>query len=479
MNKLKKIFCVTLCSVLLVNTLILSAGAFSQVDLSRIKFSGSDDTLVFRFGGLEIFGQLHRMAPFEEGQVEKIIIETMEETGITEADLYESKQLIEKVKGHAEITQEDMQRIRENLLTSASTVPAAGAVVSVLSMINGYMNSSNLEDVGIATVNVFESSAIDWVKDTATGYIEKNGGEIGEKVLKLEEWRGNLVAIATFCDMLANEYARDKQKWTDIADAANAKRKANEFYTVLQENIDKAMSESEEKGWEIDFDSKGGTGHGAFTEREFPFFGVDGNKQTWYLDMKLKQTSTDAFGSVVGIYEGAYVMRAEHKMDKFSENIDKAAKQMDHIKDLIKAYEKDPMFEVNLSTPSPGSVYISRTINGTAKVEIDKSGEITLTLNEQSDTTQVIFSDIVLEMSVGVKAEGLGVLAGMTFPMELGNDEECIVIKSSTMNITDHLADFNFDINLSGSGEGRIGWDDEIWRHWDGSNSEKTLSHVG
>ena len=43
--------------------------------------------------------------------------------------------------------------------------------------------------------------------------------------------------------MLADEHARTKQKWKDIADGANAKRMLNEFYYALQRKIDAYKSE--------------------------------------------------------------------------------------------------------------------------------------------------------------------------------------------------------------------------------------------
>lgn len=63
----------------------------------------------------------------------------------------------------------------------------------------------------------------EWVKDTATGFIDE-ASELGENVNKLFKTAEVLKSIVTLCDMMADEHARTKQKWKDIAEGANAKR---------------------------------------------------------------------------------------------------------------------------------------------------------------------------------------------------------------------------------------------------------------
>jgi hypothetical protein len=152
---------------------------------------------------------------------------------------------------------------------------------------------------------------------------------VGAKFVKSVEWKDNLVNVVNFADMLADEYAHDKQKWKDIAEGANAKRTLNDFYEELQDKIDNYKEKSSKKGWTIDFDH-------AMTYRSFSFFEVDGNIQTWYLDMLLSQESPDELGSIAGTYSGNYTMMAKHDMSCFTSGIAKAAPNMKPIKDFLK-----------------------------------------------------------------------------------------------------------------------------------------------
>ena len=40
-------------------------------------------------------------------------------------------------------------------------------------------------------------------------------------------------------------------------------------------------------------------------------------------------------------------------------------------------------------------------------------------------------------------------MMGMTFPVEIGNKEQNIILKSSTLNISDYLPDYNVDASFS------------------------------
>ncbi len=240
------------------------------------------------------------------------------------------------------------------------------------------------------------------------------------------------------------------------------------FYEVLQRRIDGYKYESDRMGWNIVFDN-------AMEGRNFTFFGVDSNYQTWYLDMLLKQKETNEYGSVVGNYEGEFTMRAEHEMSSFTSRAHEAIRNMGEIGDGIKKVEQMPHYKVNLSTTSPGSAYISRTISGTCKATIDESGDITLSMNEENDETQVIISGMAVEMNFSTqdsKAKGIGQL---TF--NISAQEEDITIESAAGKAAVITPKGSWFPAISGSRTANVGWDHEIWKHWDGT--EKTLEHAG
>jgi hypothetical protein len=75
----------------------------------------------------------------------------------------------------------------------------------------------------------------------------------------------------------------------------------NEFYDALQDAIERYKQKSDKAGWHIEFND-------AMDMRRFSFFKVDDNEQYWYLNMNLKQINTNEYGSVVGDYEGEYMI---------------------------------------------------------------------------------------------------------------------------------------------------------------------------
>lgn len=478
MTRLKIIICVLLAVILpIIN--FAPAFAFSQIDLSRIKFSSSEQDLVFRFGGLKVYGKLRQVAPFTEAQISEVIYDTMLKTGVDGADLYDAQNQVERARRHSQITPEQIEQLKEDLYTTMGVVPGGGTFANVIKAIDHYMNSSSWDDVGMASADLLESSLSEWVEDTAKGFVEKKGGEVAEKMLKVNKWRGQIMSIIPFCQMLAEKYAHDKQKFKEIAEGAKAKMLMNEFYQKLQEEVDLAMDKSDKKGWEIDFDSKGGTDWGSYVEREFPFFKVEGNKQTWYLDMHMAQTATNEFGSVLGIYEGNFNMKADHDMSMFASKADVAAKEMEPIKSIIEATESESFMRSEVSLISEGSVHIERTISGSCEAVIDKSGEISLTLNEQNDQTDVEISGIEVEVKITLSNEDLGDLAALTLPFEISSEDESIIARHLQLHVGSIHPDFNIDEMFGGGTKGDAGWDEEIWRHWEGPYADKKLSHVG
>jgi hypothetical protein len=462
---MKKICGLLLAAVMLVLILPDRALAASGVDLSRIKFSSGTEPLTFKFGGISIDGEVRQEYPFSKGEISKLVQETLKAKGLTELDIQEANQKVDKAKKASEFTQADIDRIKENLMTSAGVVPQAGDVVTILKVVDTYMKSKSWDDIGTASAALMEDNMKEWVKSTATGFVDQ-AGELGENVNKANEWIGKLTAIQQFCEMMMNEQDRTQQKWTDIADGANAKRLLNDFYYALQEKIDAYKQKSDEKGWVIDFNQ-------AMDGRNFTFFGVDSNYQTWYLDMHMVQKTTNEFGSVAGEYEGEFSITAENEMSSFTSRANEAVKKMPIIADAITKIQADG-FTVSLTTTSQGTAYISRTISGTCKATIQQSGEISISLDEQKDETQVAISGMAVAMDC--KTPSAIITSGGTFTYEFGATDEDLKIVKGSADLSAKAPNFDFSQNFSGSGGISVGWDEEIWKPWEGT--EKTLKHA-
>jgi hypothetical protein len=462
---IKKITGLLLAAVLLVFVLPMSALAESGVDLSRVKFSSGTEPLVFKFGSVSIDGEVRQEYPFSKEEIGKLVKEALKAKGLTELDIIEANRKVDKAKSASQFTQEDINRIKDNIYTSAGVVPAAGSTVTIIQTIDTFMKSKSWDDIGTASASLLEDNMKEWVKETATGFVD-GAGELGQNVNKVNEWMGKVTAIQKFCEMMMDEQARTAQKWTDIADGANAKRLLNDFYYTLQEKIDDYKRKSDEKGWVIDFNQ-------AMAGRNFTFFGVDSNYQTWYLDMHMTQKSTNEFGSVAGEYEGDYSITAENEMSSFQSRANEAVEKMPVIAKGIDA-AKAQGFKVSLTTDSQGSVYISRTISGTCKATIQENGDISLSLDQQKDETQVSISGLVVSMDCRTPSNI--VTAGGKFTYEFGATDEDLKIVKGTVDLKAKAPDFNFSQTAGGAGEISVGWDKSIWEPWEGT--DKTLKHA-
>ena len=98
--------------------ILTPAYAMSGVDLSRIKFSEGEKRVFFKFGDLTEEGAIRQVFPFTEQEIEKIVLETLRDKKLTQLDLVELNRTVAKARRAADFTQEDIDRIKQNLLTT-------------------------------------------------------------------------------------------------------------------------------------------------------------------------------------------------------------------------------------------------------------------------------------------------------------------------------------------------------------------------
>lgn len=447
--------------------------AYSNVDLSRVEFSSGEEPLVFSFGSVKINGELRQAFPFTEAEIEKLVKEALEESGLTELDIKEANAKVEKARRASTFTKEDIARIKKNLLTTMETVPATENLATLLETIDKYMTSKSWDDIGTASATMLEKSMTEKVKETAGGFLN-SAGEMGKNVDMAEKWVKSLDSIVKFCDMLADEQAHTRQKWKDIADGANAKRLLNKFYEKLQDKIDRYKEKSDQGGWIIDFDH-------AMAGRNFTFFGVDSNYQTWTLDMRIKQKTTNEYGSVVGEYEGFYTIVAEHDMSSFQSRSDEVLRYLNKKTALGAGLTVfiDGMraggFPTDFKPTAPGTAYISRTISGKCEATIEESAEITLNLHQDSDETMVDISGVTAVLLSTIQQAGVN--AEMIIDFELLASEEDLNVKVSPQSISGVAGGYGFSVpgsaksGLTGlGGQSGSGWEESIWIPWNGTD---------
>lgn len=469
-----------ICGLLLVLAMLIgilptTALASSSIDLSRVKFSSGSEKLLFEFGGVKIEGEVRQKVPFTEAEIDRIVKETLKESGLTELDIKEANEKVEKAQRAADFTKEDLERIKQNIFTSMATVPEAGNVATLLETINKYMTSTSWDDIGTASADMLEDAMTAQVKDTASGFIDRTG-ELGENVNLAGAWAESLLSIAAFCDMLADEQTHDRQKWQNIADGAEAKRLLNNFYKSLQDKIDRYKHKSDQAGWVIDFNQA------MSQERVFTFFSAGNNYQYWYLDMNMEQTSTNEFGSIAGAYEGHFTIRAANNLEEgFQRQTDAVLRHLNNKGVLgsgIKAYISQMNaagFPTEFKPGASGEAYIERTISGSCEATISESGEITLSLHEDSDETQVQISSVTSELTAMIQENGVN--GKMVTAFELYASEEELRVRGRSTDTSGSAYGHGFSFSAGMNLDTKAGWDENIWKPWDGT--KKTLKLAG
>ncbi len=131
-------------------------------------------------------------------------------------------------------------------------------------------------------------------------------------------------------------------------------------------------------------------------------------------------------------------------------------------------------------TPTGGSAYISRTISGDCEATITESGNITMTLHQKDDKTDVsISTSAVLTISFESSET---IYNGGKIPFHIIAEEETLKVSGMTFKITGKSQlpsgqNFEFSNALGGGGTVEVVWDDNIWKPWNGT--QKTLKFAG
>lgn len=104
MRKRKKLSCFLLVLTMLVVIFPAEAMASSNIDLSRVKLSSGSEKLIFEFGDIQIEGEVRQKVPFTQAEIDKLVKETLKEQGLTELDIKEANDKVEKARRAADFT---------------------------------------------------------------------------------------------------------------------------------------------------------------------------------------------------------------------------------------------------------------------------------------------------------------------------------------------------------------------------------------
>ena len=367
---LKKLLCILL-------TAMVMSGMFPQaaqakiaggVDPARVGLSKRKArTVIFSFGNLNMYGKLQ--PGMDEDKLNELIKETLRKMGMTELELQEAHRAWEKAKrwedspGEFEQDRKDVERI-------IGGVPGVGDVIGAANIVREKFNNSDYSSSEAMT-----DLGVSYVKNKVPGLSQAEAVAGAENLA----WR-------------------KEQKRRETEAGVKAKQILDKFYDELQKKIDEYKKKNKLDGWEIVFKK-------TLAERPFTFFGTDGNRQFWTLDMHMKEdtstTESNYAGDGFGSFSGTYWMVAKHDMKGFVSKPHEAVMNIGSYGESIRWY--DNLIEEQKVwaefRPPQGTAFITRRISGECRAFISDSGQIEFTLEKGEDKETVQFSGIAFNLN--------------------------------------------------------------------------------
>ena len=320
-----------------------STAAKKGIDRDRVKDQAQVYPVTLTIGGMSFRGTLSRMDKATDEEVEKAIKDALKEMGLTELEIAELQETVERVAQEEELTQEDIDRVLGNLMKLAGVDSVVDLIKSI-----GSANADAFADAleGYATDEA-KGKALEWILEQAV----EGAGDAAGVVTKLLD-----AAVIS-----ADQYDRDQQKWKDRVDAANAERKLNEFYFKVKDRLD-GLRGMRSHGWALKIEDS--------ASKNFTFFTTEGNLQIWTVNLLLKKFDTKQNPGPNGKYSGVVIFTVEYEMSPFDQGFEDWAINKSGMLDAQKAYF-DKMKKVGISgydvTYTPDDydpTFIRRTLDG-------------------------------------------------------------------------------------------------------------------
>lgn len=294
MAKLRQVFSAFL-SVVLITASSSCAFARSGIDYSRIRKQALVFPAKLTIGELTFQGTLSRMDKLTDAEFDKIVKDALKEEELTELELSEAMATVDRVAKAEVLTQEDVDRVMGNLMKLAG-VDNIAALIKAVAGSGGDAFADSLE--GLAADEA-KDKALEWVFEQAA----EGAGEAAGVATKLLD-----AAIIS-----ADQYERDKKKWKDRVDAANAERKLQAFYERVNDRID-GLTGMRSHGWALNI---------ADSDREqFTFFTTEGNLEIWTINMILKKHDIGDNTGPSGKYIGTVTFTVEYDMSPFDKGFE-------------------------------------------------------------------------------------------------------------------------------------------------------------
>lgn len=293
MMNLRRVFSAFLSVVLIAAS--SCASALSGIDYSRIRKQALVYPVKLNIGELTFQGTLSRMDKLTDEEFYKVIADAIKGEGFTELELAEAMATVDRVAKAEVLTQEDIDRVMGNLMKLAGVDNIADLIKAVAGP-DGDAFADSLQ--GLAADEA-KDKALEWVFEQAA----EGAGEAAGIATKLLD-----AAIIS-----ADQHERDKKKWKDRVDAANAERRLQAFYERVNDLID-GLTGMRSHGWALNI---------VDSDREqFTFFTTAGNLEIWTINMILKKHDIGENTGPSGKYSGTVTFTVEYDMSPFDEGFE-------------------------------------------------------------------------------------------------------------------------------------------------------------
>lgn len=431
-------YCLMLLMLACAMLMPVAARAGKGVDRGKVKAQQLVYPATLTIGGMSFRGKVSRMDKLTDEEIEKIIKDALKDAKMTELEASEAQDTVDRVAKEEELTQEDIDRVMNNIMKLAGVDNVADLVRAV-----GSADADDFADsLGGYAADEAREKALAWLLEQAA---EGAGDAAG--------------AVTKILDMLlisADQYARDQQKWKDRVDAANAQRKLNELYDRIRELMDNAAG-ARSRGWSLQIVDS--------ASRNFTFYDVAGNLETWTVLMILKKPDAGENVGASGKYTGSVSITVEYEMSVFDEGFRNS--EYSGAKFFAESFKGAAgVFTVTIDEPKDEYVKtrISRNLDSA-----DFSLAVTVPSGSGSVRTAVDFSGFKDDKQISIKHM---VTLKSTMSSKRNNVETVHVLEFATENeeMLTRTADYNasnLGVNANAAVTDTLNWDTAIWEQWE------------
>lgn len=440
----RRIISVFILLVLLATIAVPAQGASARgVDRSKIKILSSQRyPAILTMGELSFEGVLARQSQITEEDIEKAIKEALKKYNKTEAEIGEAEALVEKVARDEVFTAEDSKRVGKEIRDFIGKQTGTYILMEVIEHILE-LNDRPLDE---------------FILDTAVGAAQDKAVD-----LLLGELGGPVTDIVEGLMFLSEKHEQDKQKWKDRAEAIDAKRMLQNFYSHANYRLHH-IAQGKPQGWRVSIN--------ATDSRYFTFFGIPGNLEIWTITMSLDKKDKGNDKEPKGQYNGFVDIEVKYEMSKFDEGIQN--KYQDWIDGLYNELDQEMGFKWayknggsptqiyrHLSEPDDYNLYIA-----------DMKQKISLNF-DGIDDYKIIGIDRQIERSVNQVHDNVHVQAKSIMSFKADNKEELLYSYEPQY----------FNLTVDGFGAaipenkvtGEVPWDESLWEYWE---NDKVLEFV-